>query len=267
MITSASNSRVKQITEWQRSARARQEAGVFPAEGFKMFEEAPEDSLLEVYLSESAWHSPKLPGAVREKLERVGYELVSDDILNRMSDTRTPQGLVFAARQPKYDLGWLLARQEPLLVALEDIQDPGNLGTIVRSGEAAGITGVIMCGRTADLFNPKTVRATMGSVFRVPCVYADSMREVIPRLHEKGIHTYAAHLAGDKFYDSLPFSGGTAFLIGNEGSGLCEETARMAEVLVRIPMEGRVESLNAAVAASLLMYSARRTSKPVKDTG
>ena len=120
------------------------------------------------------------------------------------------------------------------------------------------MTGVIMSRQTVDIFNPKTIRATMGSVFRVPFVYVDDLRETIQRLHAANIHTYAAHLAGERYYDSFSFREGTAFLIGNEGNGLTKETADLAMDYLKIPMEGRVESLNAAIATSLLMYEAHR---------
>lgn len=258
MITGSSNSRVKQVVQWQKSAKERHEAGVFLAEGFKMFEEAPEDSVKEIYVSQSACSKLCSSPALKEKLDHIGYEIVSDDILTRMSDTRTPQGILFVASQPRYTLEQLLDATAPLLVVLENIQDPGNLGTIIRTGEGAGITGVIMNEQTVDLFNPKTIRATMGSVFRVPFVYTDSLKDTIEKLHGRGVHTYAASLEGKRYYESFSFCEGTAFLIGNEGNGLCRETAELAEESIKIPMEGRVESLNAAVAASLLMYEAHR---------
>lgn len=258
MITSSSNSRVKQVIQWQKSAKERDGAGVFPAEGFKMFEEVPGESVREVYVSQNAYEKICASPVLREKLNDTGYELVSDDILARMSDTRTPQGILFVAAQPRYTPEQLLNGDAPLLVVLESLQDPGNLGTIIRTGEGAGVTGVIMNRQTVDLFNPKTIRATMGSVFRVPYFYTDSLKETITWLHERGIRTYGAHLAGKRYYESFSFCGGTAFLIGNEGNGLSRETAELAQEAVKIPMEGRVESLNAAVAASLLMYEAQR---------
>lgn len=258
VITGNSNSRVKQVVRWQKSAKERREAGIFLAEGFKMFEEAPEESVREIYVSESAYGRPELSPALRKKLERIGYELVADDILGRMADTRTPQGILFVAGQPRYTLSRMLETAAPLLMILESIQDPGNLGTIIRTGEGAGVTGVIIAGQTVDLYNPKTIRATMGSVFRVPFLFADNLQEVVRTLRERGIRTYAAHLEGERYYDSFSFLGGTAFLIGNEGNGLSRESAELAEERIRIPMEGRVESLNAAVAASLLMYEAQR---------
>ena len=160
--------------------------------------------------------------------------------------------------QYKYTLENLLQKENPVLVLLEDIQDPGNLGTILRTGEGAGIDGVIMTKDTVDIYNPKTIRATMGSVYRMPFIYVDSLSEVITALKEKNISVYAAHLAGKEYYDNFDFSKGTAFLIGNEGNGLKKETADMADSYLKIPMEGQVESLNAAIATSLLMYEAYR---------
>lgn len=258
MITSTSNIRVKQIVQWQKSSRERRQAGVFLAEGFKMLEEAPESCVREVYLSREAYDRACQSPVLREKLEHTGWELVSDEVLRKMSDTQAPQGILLVAGQPCYTLEQMLAVPCPLLVLLENLQDPGNLGTILRTGEGAGITGVIMSAQTADLFNPKVIRATMGSVFRVPFIYADSLAGVMERLREKGVHTFAAHLEGKDYYDSFSFREGTAFLIGNEGSGLSRETAELAEHYIRIPMEGKVESLNAAVSASILMYEAYR---------
>ena len=258
MITSNSNPKVKQIVQWQRKSKERRSAGIFLAEGYKMFEEAPEESIQQIFVSPDAPDRIASHPEMREKMDRIGYETVADDIFMRMSDTQTPQGILCVVKRPQYSLDRLLQTKDPILVVLEDIQDPGNLGTIVRTGEGAGITGVIMSAHTVDIFNPKTIRATMGSVFRVPFIYVDDLAETIRLLHSHRIHTYSAHLKGKAFYDNLCFREATAFLIGNEGNGLTKEISGLAEDSLRIPMEGEVESLNAAVAASLLMYEAYR---------
>lgn len=260
MITSSANARVKQVVQWQTKAKERRRDKVFLAEGIKMFEEAPEGAVREVYLSLETEEKlgAQADGRLWEKLQRTGYETVSSEVFAKMSDTQTPQGILSVLQQPEYLLEDLLKKPNPLFVVLENLQDPGNLGTILRTGEGAGITGVIMSGNTVDIFNPKTIRATMGSVYRVPFVYADDLGEVIKKLHANGIHTYAAHLQGEAFYDSFSFAEPTAFFIGNEGNGLTRETADSAESYLKIPMEGQVESLNAAVATALLMYEAHR---------
>lgn len=258
MITSTANARVKQIVQWQTKAKERRKDGIFLAEGIKMFEEAPEELVQEVYLSADIEDKLREKKNVYEKLQRVGYEVVSSEVFAKMSDTQTPQGILTVLKRLEYVLEDLLDKPNPLFVILENLQDPGNLGTIVRTGEGAGITGVIMSSQTVDIYNPKTIRATMGSVYRVPFLYVDDLGEVIQKLYKKGVHTYAAHLQGSNYYDAFPFRESTAFLIGNEGNGLSKKLADMAESYLKIPMEGQVESLNAAVAAALLMYETHR---------
>ncbi len=258
MITSTSNQKVRQVVQWQNKAKERKKAGIFLAEGFKMLEEAPEDWIREIYLSQDCLDKAKENTLIWKKLLQKGYETVSEEVFRKMSDTQTPQGVLTVLRRPEYRLDELLKQEKPLFAVLEDLQDPGNLGTIVRTGEGAGITGVIMSAQTVDIFNPKVIRATMGSIYRVPFVYVENIVETIKDMQESGIHTYAAHLKGEKYYDSFSFREPTAFLIGNEGNGLKKETADMAEFYLKIPMEGKVESLNAAIAAALLMYEAHR---------
>lgn len=159
-----------------------------------------------------------------------------------------------------FTLSEILNREENhLFMILEDLQDPGNLGTILRTGEGAGVTGVIMSRTSVDVFNPKVIRSTMGSVYRMPIIYVNSIEdEVLPLLKEKGITTYAAHLEGRNDYDKECYTKGTAFLIGNEGNGLSEHLTERADTLIKIPMQGKVESLNAAMASGILMYEAYR---------
>lgn len=256
MITSAANAKVKQVIKWQSKTKERKKDKIYLVEGFKMFEEAPIEHIFEVYVSEDA--TGKMQDSVWEKLNKTGYEVVAADLFRKMSDTQTPQGILTVLSQPNYTLEDMMSVENPLLVVLENLQDPGNLGTIVRTGEGAGITGVIMSEQTVDMFNPKTIRATMGSIYRVPFVYVKDMVDTLKKLREKGICTYAAHLEGTSYYNEFCFDKPTAFLIGNEGNGLQKETADLAEHYLKIPMEGRVESLNAAIATSLLIYEAHR---------
>ncbi len=258
MITSVANAKVKQVVAWQTKAKERKKDNIFLAEGMKMFEEAPENSIKETYIIEEVLQNLDKQSEVYKKLERVGYETVSKEVFGKMSDTQTPQGILTVLERPNYKLEELLKVPQPLFVVLEDLQDPGNLGTIVRTGEGAGVTAVLMTRNTVDIYNPKTIRATMGSVYRVPFVYIEDMQDTIKSLHNAGVKTYAAHLKGENYYNSFSFKEGTAFLIGNEGNGLKQSTADAADFYLKIPMEGRVESLNAAIATSLLMYEAHR---------
>ena len=257
MITSISNAQVKQVCAYVQKSKERRKDHIFVVEGPKMFEEAPADQIYKVYATQSFCDKHTTDG-ISAKLKETGFEVVSDEVLAKMSDTKTPQGILCLVKWPQYSLDDLLFRRNGVFVVLEDLQDPGNLGTIIRTGEGAGIAGVIMSGNTVDIFNPKTIRATMGSVYRVPFLYVDSLEDTIKSLHNANIKTYAAHLKGETYYDSFSFKEGTAFLIGNEGNGLKKETADLAFSYLKIPMEGQVESLNAAVATALLMYEAHR---------
>lgn len=258
MITSPSNKSVKEVVQLLQKAKSRKEKKLFVVEGIKMFLEAPEERIVKVYAAES--FGKEMPPACKEKLAMLAgrFETVADDIFRKMSDTKTPQGILCVVRQSEYSQEEMLEAEAPLLVLLEDIQDPGNLGTMFRAGEGAGVTGIVMSGGTADIYNPKTIRSTMGSVYRMPFLYVEDLTETIGKLQEKGITVYAAHLQGAKIYDECGYRGKTAFLIGNEANGLRDKTAACADVSVKIPMEGKVESLNAAVAASVLLFEAAR---------
>ena len=255
MITSSSNSKIKHVCQLVTKAKARRTEQLFVVEGIRMAKEAPKELLKEVYVSTS-FLQKKEQSKLLETLS-VPYEEVSDDIFAKMSDTVTPQGVLCVLRQPSYDLDELLGRDGTFLV-LEDIQDPGNLGTIVRTGEGAGITGVIMSNGTVDIYNPKTIRATMGSIYRVPFCYAENMQAVMQKLKKCKIQTYAAYLEGSSVHDAQNYKEATAFLIGNEGNGLTRELAESADWRIRIPMCGKVESLNAGIASAILMYEAQR---------
>lgn len=254
MITSPTNQRVKHITALIQKSKVRKEEKLFIVEGPRMFVEAPKSWMKEVYISESF----QKKGAFANELAQIPHEVLSDDVFQRVSDTKTPQGILCVLKQPSYTLEDLFTKENPLFVVLEDIQDPGNLGTIFRAGEGAGIQGVIMSHNTADVFNPKVIRSTMGSIYRMPFLYVDDLCSTIRELQDKKLMVYAAHLENSVWYDAPDYTQGTAFLIGNEGNGLKRETADAADSYIKIPMEGQVESLNAAIATSVLMYEAAR---------
>ena len=258
MITSNSNAKVKQLINWQKKRKQRDADGIFIVEGIRMFVEVPAEQVEAVYVSESfyAKYNKEL------NLEKWGrkLEILSDSVFAHVSDTKTPQGVLVVVKQSEYKLENIMnpAGKTPLLMVLDNLQDPGNLGTILRAGEAAGVTGVIMSSDTVDIYNPKVIRSTMGSIYRMPFVYVENLVDVVNELNASGVHTYAAHLKGKHSYEEENYSQKTAFLIGNEGNGLRDEVADAAEIYVKIPMCGEVESLNAAIAASVLMFEAAR---------
>lgn len=257
MITSTANQQVKQLIQLNKKAKLRNERDVFVVEGPRMFGEAPEERIERAYLSES-YFEKQYAGQPDRLPSGIACEVVQDSVFKTMCDTQTPQGVLCLVKQYHYTLEELLFEERPLLLVLENLQDPGNLGTIMRTAEGAGVTGVILSKGSVDIYNPKTIRSTMGSIYRVPFLYAEDLQQVLALLREKGVRSYAAHLQGKDTYDREDYTGGTAFLIGNEGSGLTEELAACADCYIRIPMEGKLESLNAGVAASILMYEAYR---------
>ena len=126
-------------------------------------------------------------------------EEVDDKVFRSLSDTVTPQGILCLVRQVDTPLSAMLEARQPLLMILEDLQDPGNLGTILRTGEGAGVSGVILNKNCVDLYNPKVIRSTMGSVYRMPVLTVDSISDILPELKKQGVRTYAAHLRGNIF--------------------------------------------------------------------
>lgn len=217
-----------------------------------MFFEVPKERLLEVYVTEG------FEKKYADRLAGCRYELISDAVCRHLSDTRTPQGVTALVKKQETPLEEILARDEnPCLFLLENLQDPGNMGTILRTSEGAGVSGIIMNRESVDPYNPKVIRSTMGAIFRMPFVIVDDFEDVLCRLKEAGVRTFAAHLDGEDFYRQ-DYRGGCAFFIGNEGNGLSEELAARADGRIRIPMKGQVESLNAAVAATVLMYETLR---------
>lgn len=233
-----------------------------------------------------------------EALGKDILEDVSDNVFIRMSDTQTPQGIMAVVRMSEITIEDLFGRDmhinsmngedndskntdskddnskndnskndnssnssntiQPLLLILENLQDPGNLGTIIRMAEGAGVTGIIMSSNTVDIYNPKTIRSTMGSLYRVPVIYVEDICKTVEECRQKGVRVYAAHLKGTDNYNVKDYTQPTAFMIGNEGNGLTDKLTDKADELVRIPMQGKVESLNAAIACTILTYEAVR---------
>ena len=277
MITSTSNAQVRQLAQLQKKARERTQNDVFIVEGIKMYQEVPRERLVQTYVSESFFRKHTKLFADKEGFEKDGdgkyrdgrkvgpagtqqgapLMLLSDHVFESISDTKTPQGVLCLVRQYHYSLRDLLG-ERPFVMILENIQDPGNLGTILRTAEGAGVTGILMSPGCVDIYNPKVIRSTMGAIYRMPFYYTKEWENDIVSLKKAGVSVYAAHLKGKAFYDGMDYRGPSAFLIGNESRGLSDETANMADTYIKIPMCGQVESLNAAVASSVLMYEVNR---------
>ncbi len=254
MITSTANDSVKHVTALEGSARTRRKEGLFVVEGARIASEIPKDQLAECFVTEDFISSDK-------GLSLFPYEVkpitVSSSVFKKMSDTKSPQGILCVCRMSNVSaLDFLSSKKtgDLKLLLLEGIQDPGNLGTMVRTAEGAGFDAIIADSDTVDVYNPKVTRSTMGSLFRVPVLYTDDLPQVIETLQKSSVTVYAAHLDGTMSFKEEKYGNRLAFLIGNEGKGLSDEIAAKADRLIKIPMQGKLESLNAAVAAAVLMY-------------
>ncbi len=278
IISSTKNEKIKNISALLKSKKARDEQGVFVIEGIRIFKDTlktASEYVESIFISESilgdniiqkdhislnstitALFSVSLP-------DTISVYVVKDSVLDSVSGTVTTQGVIALIKKPTHTLADLLSNnassnktefQNKRLLVLENIQDPGNLGTMLRTAEAAGMTGIIMSGNCTDIFSPKVVRASMGSIFRMPFVYCDDFIKALNKIKEKGITIYAAYLHGGVPYKEIEFDSNYAILIGNEGNGLTDSAVNAANKRVFIPMSGEIESLNAAVAAAILMY-------------
>ena len=262
-ISSPANEKIKLVTQLQSKASARRKQKMFVVEGIRMYEEIPASELVATYVSEKYYDETikagKLSKEAKANLSIRDYYIVADSVFKNMSDTVTPQGILAIVKQKEYSLEDIINNgKDKVFIVLESIQDPGNLGTIVRTAEGAGVAGIIMNKETVDIYNSKVIRSTMGSVYRVPFMVTENLSETIDELKKNKVTVFAAHLKGDEYYAQNLYEGSVAFLIGNEGNGLSDEIAKKADKYVKIPMDGMVESLNASVAAAVLMYEAKR---------
>ncbi len=284
-ITSADNGALKHITALKEKARLRREEQVFLAEGLRLVSELPREALQQLWVTEEGLQGMKerVPQLCVSLEEAGAIYLTTPSLFKKISEVVSPQGVLAVVRQFHYTLEDVMGIGEGqameagdlpdkskgaetfgadisagLVLMLENVQDPGNLGTIFRSAEAAGASGLILSADCADPYNPKVVRSTMGALFRLPFVQVESMTDIIGRMKEEGYHVYASALDAAVPYTVPDYRGKSAFLIGNEGNGLKKETIEAAGEAVFIPMRGKTESLNASVSASLLLYEADR---------
>ena len=258
VIRSKDNPKVKRFALLHDRKKAAKEGLVF-IEGMRICE----DALMSGVVPVSFVYSEDRADLASSWIERynISCEIVcvTSECFSKIASTVNPQGVALVARIP--DMKIEIPRRadgKDIFVVLENLQDPGNLGTILRTAEAAGASGILLSQGCADLYNPKVTRSTMGSIFRVPFVYTQDLKGAIVQMKECGVRILAAHLKGsvDLYEESL--TGPTAILIGNESRGLTDETAALANQAIRIPMSGRVESLNAAVATAVCLFEAKR---------
>ncbi len=253
MISSTANQQVKEVQKLQKSHKYRSEKGLFLVEGWRMISEIPTEFLEAVYVMEN--EADKAAASLAHSAGSI--TTVSKNVMKAMSNEVTPQGVLALVRMKNVTSSPLTV-DNPLIIALDCVQDPGNLGTIIRTAEAAGVHRILLSKGTVDLYNPKVVKSTMGAIFRMDIQRDVNLEEALPRLKEQDIAVYAAHLKGEMSHYDCNFKMGTCFLMGNEGNGLRKEIAALASEYMIIPMKAEAESLNVAMATGILIYEAIR---------
>lgn len=248
-IQSRQNAALKHLTRLGRERKYRRSTGEMLCEGEKMLEEALRSgAVLKTVLARRGWESEML----REAESRGAALYCAEDALFRLaSEVESPQNVIFSCMQPQWDAAALDGKEQVLL--LDGLQDPGNLGTILRTAEAFALGAVVLCEGCADPFSPKVVRSTMGAVFRLPCVQLP-LKEALDRLKDGGLPVYATALHEDSVPLSAVSLSRAAVIIGSEGRGVSDPALRLSDKRVIIPMRGRAESLNAGVAAAIVIY-------------
>ncbi len=258
-ITSLQNPRVKQLVKL-RDRRPRDEAGVFLVEGYREIRRALEKKipLRELYFSPDWFLGENEPALIAEAKEAGAqlYELAKDTFA-KVAYRERPDGLLAVAPQWRRALDDLTLPPEPFLLVVEAIEKPGNLGTILRSADAAGCDAVIVCDPVTDIFNPNVVRASTGVLFSVPLVVEESAR-VQRWLQDRRIRTVATTPAAEKIYSDVDLRGPVAVIMGSEQYGLSDFWLQHADVPVRIPMAGQADSLNVAMATIITLFEAVR---------
>ncbi|MEV8226514.1 RNA methyltransferase [Streptomyces sp. NPDC079167] len=191
--------------------------------------------------------------------------LADGDVLAEVSQTVTPQGLIGVCRFLDSPFEDILAAKPTLVAVLAHVRDPGNAGTVLRCADAAGADAVVLTDASVDLYNPKSVRASVGSLFHLPVAVGVPVEQAVQGLRDAGVRILAADGAGDDLDDELDagtMGGPTAWVFGNEAWGLPEETRALADAVVRVPIHGKAESLNLATAAAVCLYASARAQRP-----
>ncbi|WP_102411741.1 TrmH family RNA methyltransferase [Beduinella massiliensis] len=252
-ITSTQNEKIRALKALSQK-KGREEAGCFLVESVKMVREAADSMQVLTVLVDASHVDALMP--LLDKLEGMGTQVLRapEHVLKSVSDAKTPQGILASVRMPKAPQRLAGTR----LVALDGVQDPGNVGTILRTADAAGFDGALLGDGCADVFGPKALRATMGSIFRVPVLRVPELPASLTAYREAGYSVVTSELDGSPFYQRKDVGERFVLVIGSEARGVSDAVSRVATHRLKLPMRGGAESLNAAVAAGIMLYELTR---------
>ena len=249
IITSKENALIKHICKLKEK-KYRNLYCEFVVEGVKLLKEALEEkaNIKNIIISENMIKDNLIE---KELLEKINYTVVSSNIFKLISDVESPQGILAVIEKEKKES--IIDDKSNLILALDDIQDPGNLGTIIRTLDSINLKQIIISKGTADPYNPKVIRSTMGAIFRVKIIETDNLADTLKKLQEKGYKIIVTSLDSKKTIYDINFNK-SIVIIGNEANGVSKEILDLADEKTIIPMEGKTESLNASVATGIILY-------------
>ena len=243
-IESINNNIIKQTVSLQ-NKKYRDELGLFVVEGEKQVLEIPKHYKIEYII-------------LTEKYKNLNFAetkvyTTTETVFKKISDTKTPQGILAVLKKPNFNIEEI-TNNKGIFLVLDCLQDPGNLGNIIRTAVAYDCKGIFISKNSVDVFNPKVVRSSMGTIFNVPVIQETDILNLLKILKQKKITTYALALQTEKFLSQTKFENNIAFIIGNESNGISEQVLNSADKILKIEMLSSVQSLNAAIAASIALY-------------
>ena len=251
-ITSKSNEHIKHLKKLYQK-KFREEFSEYVIEGIKIVKEAIAEGQIikSVYVNEDS--KEEIISAIPE-ITKMDLVIVEKNVFQDISGVTNPQGIIAIVKKNEDNR---ISYEEDFYLILDGISDPGNLGTIIRTADSLGIKQIIVSNNTVEVFNPKVVRSTMGAIFRVKIIEVESIVDIIAKMKERKIRVYATDLDTDKTIYSVSYEK-AAVIIGNEANGVEDTVKKVASEKIKIPMLGKTESLNAAVATSIILYEAYR---------
>ena len=256
-ITSAQNPKIKTLLELQEKSKARRKEGLFVVEGRRELLHCVEAG----YEPYAVFYCPEIISnadfdAVVEKCDCNYYE-IPQHLYDKVAYRGGTEGVIAELYCKEMSLENLKLKENPLVVVLESVEKPGNLGAVLRSADASGVDAVIVCDPLTDMYNPNLIRSSIGAIFTVPAATATS-EETIKWLKDNGIKIYTAQLQDSEWYYDTDMKGGTAIVMGTEATGLTTAWRKAADAHIKIPMLGKLDSLNVSVSAAILMFEAVR---------
>ena len=257
MIENPRSPRVRAVAKLAKKSR-RKEAGMFLVEGPQAVRELLQfwpERVIDVFITEKAESKhPEL--TTLAAAAGITIEPATEQVLEQMADTQTPQGVIAVAAIPTISIDEALEESPQLVVVLDEVRDPGNVGAIIRVADAVGADAILFVGDCVDAYNPKVVRATTGSLFHLPTVAIADMAEAVGALRERQVQVFAADMDGESLPDvaQTVLAKPTAWIFGNEAHGVNPESVALADKTVSLPQYGQVESLNISTAAAVCLY-------------